>query len=160
MKEIDIDDTLAPEGLAVRAKKRRRNGAKLRIALLASDDCKDVLAHFVSRHRDFFARQELIATSGTCTAIRAHAELVVASIGHGPEGGDIVLAHAVLVGDVDAVIFLRSGMEVHAHEDDISMLLRVCNMTNCVLATNVATAELVVASLQPLISRTALGGAA
>ncbi|MGH8899230.1 MAG: methylglyoxal synthase [Egibacteraceae bacterium] len=160
MKEIDIDDALAPEGLAVRAKKRRRrNGARLRIVLLASEDCKDVLARFVMRHRDFFSRQELIATSGTSTAVRAQAELPVASVGHGPEGGDIVLANAILTGEIDAVVFLRSGMEVHAHEDDIRMLLRVCNMTNCVLATNIATAELVVVMLASSINCTAIDGA-
>lgn len=159
MKEIEIDDALAPEGLAVRAKKRRRNGARLRIGLLASEDCKDVLARFAMRHRDFFSRQELIATSGTCTAMRAQAELPVVSVGHGPEGGDIVLANAILTGKIDAVILLRSGMEVHAHEDDIRTLLRVCNMTNCVLATNIATAELVVAMLASPIACTVTDGA-
>jgi methylglyoxal synthase len=49
---------------------------------------------------------------------------------------------------VDLVIFLRSGMEVSPHEDDMRMLLRATNLTNCPLATNIATAEVLLAAFE------------
>jgi methylglyoxal synthase len=149
MREIELDNTLSQEGLRLAAKSANgRRVGRLRIALLASEDCKKALAQFALRHADFLGRQTVLATSGTCRAIRALTELSVESIGHGPEGGDIVLANEVLSRRVDLVVFLRSGMEVSPHEDDIRMLLRSTNLTNCPLATNIATAEILLGALE------------
>jgi methylglyoxal synthase len=160
VREIELDNTLSQEGLRLTAKAiNGRRGDRLRIALLASEDCKKALAQFALRHADFLSRQTILATSGTCRAVRALTELSVESVGHGPEGGDIVLANEVLSRRVDLVVFLRSGMEVAPHEDDIRMLLRSTNLTNCPLATNVATAELVLGALESTAAEEVSGSA-
>lgn len=147
MKEIELDNTLSQEGLALAAKAIKTGRKEVTIALLASEDCKKALAQLAARHEDYLQDKTLLATSGTCRAIRSLTELEVRSVGHGPEGGDIVLANEVLARRIDLVIFLRSGMEVSPHEDDMRMLLRATNLTNCPLATNIATAEVLLSVL-------------
>jgi methylglyoxal synthase len=141
VKEIELDNTLSREGLALAAKAIKTSHGSSTIALLASEDCKKALSQLAARHAGYLRGKTLLATSGTCRAIRSLTDLEVRSVGHGPEGGDIVLANEVLARRVDLVIFLRSGMEVSPHEDDMRMLLRATNLTNCPLATNIATAE-------------------
>jgi methylglyoxal synthase len=152
MKEIFIDDVLSSEGLALLTKRVRRSPT-LTIALMASEACKDILAKFVIDHEGFFAKHALVATSGTTTEIRRHSELEIESVGHGPSGGDVIVAHKILTRQCDVLLFFRSGHEVLPHEDDMRMLVRVANMSNCIVAQNVATASLVLIGLEELLSR-------
>jgi methylglyoxal synthase len=62
----------------------------------------------------------------------------------GPEGGDQQIGAMVANGEVNAVIFLRDPLTAHPHEPDVSALLRVCDVHNVPLATNLATAEAIV----------------
>jgi methylglyoxal synthase len=50
-------------------------------------------------------------------------------------------------GDVDGLIFLRDPLTAQPHEPDISALLRVCDVKDVPVATNMATAELLVQGL-------------
>jgi methylglyoxal synthase len=145
MKEVELDNTLSHEGLLLAARAVRRR-THMTIALLASEDCKKALSQFALKHEEYLSQHSLVATSGTCKVIRSLTDLEVKSVGHGPEGGDIILASEVLSRKVDMVIFLRSGMEISPHEEDIKMLLRATNLTNCPLATNISTAEMLVAA--------------
>jgi methylglyoxal synthase len=62
----------------------------------------------------------------------------------GPYGGDAQIAARVAEGEVVAVIFLVDPLYAHPHEPDIQGLLRLCNVHDVPLATNLATAELVI----------------
>jgi methylglyoxal synthase len=61
----------------------------------------------------------------------------------GPMGGDQQIGSLVASGIVKAVIFLRDPLTVQPHEPDVSALLRVCDVHNVPLATNLTTAEAV-----------------
>jgi methylglyoxal synthase len=117
------------------------------IALIAHDDHKQELLNIIGDHREFLEHQRLITTSATGRAIEEKFGLRSQSVGHGPDGGDVRLAHRVLDAEVDVVIFLRSCTMVQGHEDDIRMLVRVCHLADCLLATNFATAKLVLDTL-------------
>jgi methylglyoxal synthase len=69
--------------------------------------------------------------------------LPVTLLQSGPLGGDQQIGALVANGDVDAVIFLRDPLMAHPHEPDVSALLRVCDVHNVPLATNIASAEAV-----------------
>jgi methylglyoxal synthase len=62
----------------------------------------------------------------------------------GPEGGDAQIAARVALGEVAAVIFLVDPLTAQPHDPDIQTLQRVCNVHNVPIATNLATAELIV----------------
>ena len=61
-------------------------------------------------------------------------------------GGDAQIAARITEGAVHAVIFFRDPMGKHPHEPDINMLLRQCDVHNIPLATNAATASLLIGS--------------
>jgi methylglyoxal synthase len=65
----------------------------------------------------------------------------------GPLGGDAQIGAAVAEGRIAGVIFLVDPLYAHPHEPDIQGLLRLCNVHNVPLATNLATAELVLRGL-------------
>ena len=48
---------------------------------------------------------------------------------------------------IDLVIFLRDAQQPKSHEPDVNTVLRLCDMHNIPLATNLATAELLIKSL-------------
>ena len=60
----------------------------------------------------------------------------------GPYGGDAQIAAMVAEGRIRAVIFFLDPLGKHPHDPDIQSLLRICNVHNVPLATNVATAVL------------------
>jgi methylglyoxal synthase len=114
------------------------------IALIAHDKKKLDLALFVQSHADFFRRVPLIATYSTGQILRDKVGLQVEQMAHGPDGGDLMIGARVATGDVDAVIFFRDPLTAQPHEPDVSALLRVCDVHNVPLATNLGTAEAIV----------------
>ena len=85
----------------------------------------------------------LFATGTTGTKAEK-AGLFVTKVLSGPLGGDAQIAAKVAEGKIDLVIFFRDPLEKHPHEPDILMLMRLCDVHNIPLATNPATAELLV----------------
>lgn len=117
------------------------------LALIAHDRKKDDMVLFALRHRDTLARCRLVATGTTGERVARATRLEVERMLSGPMGGDAQIAARVAQGEIDSVIFLVDPLYAHPHEPDIQGLLRVCNLYNIPLATNLATAELIVARL-------------
>ncbi len=113
------------------------------IALIAHDRQKDDLQAFCVQHRAELERFDLIATGTTGRRIGEATGLPVHRYLSGPLGGDAQIAARIAQHEVHAVIFLVDPLYAHPHEPDIQGLLRVCNVHNVPLATNLATAELV-----------------
>jgi len=114
-----------------------------RVALIAHDGKKNELVDFVKRHLAWFAERELVGTGTTGGRIE-ELGLAVERFASGPLGGDAQIAARITEGKLDAVIFFRDPMGKHPHEPDVNMLLRQCDVHNVALATNRATAELLV----------------
>jgi methylglyoxal synthase len=119
------------------------------LALIAHDEKKDEMVRFALRHRERLARCALIGTGTTGGRVEEATGLPVERMLSGPLGGDAQIAARAAVGEVSAVLFFVDPLSAHPHDPDIQGLLRVCNVHNVPLATNVATAELVLCSLLP-----------
>ena len=117
------------------------------IALIAHDAQKDTMLHFVGRRRDFFAMQQLVATGNTGRMLQEKLGLDVERVAHGPSGGDLIIGGRVAEGQIQAVLFLRDPLTAQPHEPDVAALMRVCDVHNVPLATNVASAAAVVEHL-------------
>ena len=117
------------------------------IALIAHDGKKEDLVRFVQTYRQRLVNFHLIATGTTGQRIAAATSLPVERMLSGPYGGDAQIGARVAEGKVVAVIFLIDPLYAHPHEPDIQGLLRICNVYNVPLATNEATAELVLKGL-------------
>lgn len=129
----------------------------MRIALIAHDQKKLDLAMFVRDYIDIFRQHELVATSGTGKILQEKTGLTVERITHGPDGGDLIIGARVATGQIDAVIFFRDPLTAQPHEPDVSALLRVCDVHNVPLATNLGTAEAIVDWLIDMTNRTQAG---
>ena len=119
----------------------------MKIALIAHDQKKDDMVEFVKKHHAQLKLYEIIATGTTGRRIREETGLPVKRVLSGPYGGDQQIGAMVAAEEVEAVIFLRDPLTAQPHEPDITALLRVCDVHNVPLATNEATAELVIQAL-------------
>ena len=117
----------------------------MRIALVAHNNKKADMVAFVSKRLDFFNNSKVeIITTGTTGKHVKHAGIKnVKSVLSGPMGGDAMIASEVAKGEIDAVIFLRDPMQAHAHDVDILMLLRLCDVSGVPLATNYKSAHII-----------------
>lgn len=115
-----------------------------KLALIAHDRRKLDLAFFVRDHLEIFQREALVATLSTGTTLREKTGLQVELVAHGPEGGDLMIGAMIAMGEVEAVIFFRDPLTAQPHEPDVSALLRVCDVHNVPLATNLGTATAIV----------------
>jgi len=113
------------------------------LALVAHDAKKEDMVLLVKAHRQEIAQLALVATRSPGKLIQARVDLPVTLIESGPRGGDQQIGALVANGDVRTVIFLRDPLTAHPHEPDIAALLRVCDVYNVPLATNLAAAEAV-----------------
>ena len=112
-----------------------------KIAIIAHDGKKAEMVAFLKDHVNELTGIEIIAT-GTTGKHVAQAGLQVDAKLSGPMGGDAQIAAEVAQKDVHAVIFFRDPLGKHPHEPDVQMLLRLCDLYNVPLATNPATAHL------------------
>jgi methylglyoxal synthase len=114
------------------------------IALVAHNEKKSIMLAWVKRHLDELKKHNLIGTSNTSELLNSVLDLDVKPFGHGPNGGDILLAAQILEHKVDEVIFLIDAETPHGHEHDIQTLIRTCVINNVPLALNLATADFLV----------------
>ncbi|MDJ1169045.1 methylglyoxal synthase [Roseofilum sp. BLCC_M154] len=119
-----------------------------KIALIAHDSKKDDIVNFAQKHAKLLSCYPLIATGTTGERIASATGLTVERMLSGPMGGDAQIAAAVATGKVRAVIFLIDPLYAQPHEPDINALLRICEVHNVALATNLSTAEAVITSLR------------
>lgn len=114
------------------------------LALIAHDGKKDEMVIFASKYKGRLKDFHLIATGTTGGLIAEKVGLEIERMLSGPIGGDVQIASRVVDGQVAAVIFFVDQLEKHPHDPDIQTLLRLCNVHNVPLATNPATAQLII----------------
>ncbi|WDL97222.1 methylglyoxal synthase [Alicyclobacillus sp. ALC3] len=120
----------------------------MNIALIAHDNQKDTMVNFALAYRHIFAKETLYATGTTGQRITDATGLVVNRVLSGPYGGDQQIGAKIAEEQMDLVIFLRDPLTAQPHEPDISALLRLCDVHNIPVATNLATAEALLRSLE------------
>ncbi len=111
----------------------------MKIALIAHDGKK--ADTFLLENKVLLQNSELVATGTTGKHVE-RAGLNVNKLLSGPLGGDAQIAALTATKEVDMVIFFRDPLDKHPHEPDVQMLMRICDVHNIPLATNPATAEL------------------
>ena len=114
------------------------------IALIAHDGKKLQMVEFAKTHAHRLKQFDLVATGSTGRLVSVATGLEIRTLRHGPAGGDVQIAAELMEGHVQAVFFFVEPMEAHPHDPDIQTLMRICNIENIPLATNPATADLVV----------------
>lgn len=119
----------------------------MKIALIAHDRKKDLMVQMTTAYRDILAQHELFATGTTGQKIAEATGLSVHRYKSGPLGGDQQIGAMLAADDLDMVIFLRDPLAAQPHEPDVTALIRLCDVYEIPLATNIGTAEILIRGL-------------
>jgi len=120
----------------------------MRIALIAHDKKKESIIQFAIAYRDTLAKYSLIATGTTGKLIKEATGLKVKRVQSGPLGGDQQIGAEIAKNRIDLIIFLRDPLTAQPHEPDILALLRLCDVYKIPVATNIATAEILLRAME------------
>ena len=120
----------------------------MKIALIAHDKKKDEMIKLAVKYKNELAKHSLWATGTTGTLVMGETGLSITRMKSGPLGGDQQIGSMIAEGMLDLVIFLRDPLTAQPHEPDVSALLRLCDVQNIPLATNVKSAEIMLMRLE------------
>ena len=119
----------------------------MNIGLIAHDSKKKLMQNFCIACRGILCQHSLYATGTKGRLIEEAANLNVYKYLAGHLGGEQQMCSQIEQNDLDLLIFLRDPENPKSHEPDIHKAIRLCDIHNIPLATNVATAELLIKSL-------------
>lgn len=120
----------------------------MKIALIAHDRKKDLMVQMTTAYKEILTEHQLYATGTTGLRIQEATGLQVHRYKSGPLGGDQQIGAMISEDDLDMVIFLRDPLAAQPHEPDVTALIRLCDVYEIPLATNIGTAEILIRGLQ------------
>ena len=120
----------------------------MKVGLLAHDSKKKLMQNFCIAYRGILTRHDLYATGTTGSLIQEVTNLKIHKFLPGETGGVRQLTSQIEQGNLDMIIFLRDPSPEYDGEPDLSSVIRLCDMYNIPIATNLATAELLIHALE------------
>lgn len=119
----------------------------MRIALIAHDKKKNEMINLAVKFKGTLEKHDLYATGTTGALVMGETGLKINRMKSGPLGGDQQIGSMIACSQLDLVIFLRDPLTAQPHEPDVSALLRLCDVINIPLATNISSAEIMLTAL-------------
>ena len=119
----------------------------MKIALIAHDKKKDDMVNFTIAYTNILKSHQLSATGTTGKRIEEATGLEVFRFASGPLGGDQQIGARIATDEMDLVIFFRDPLTAQPHEPDISALMRLCDVYQIPLVTNIGGAEVMIRAL-------------
>ena len=119
----------------------------MNIALIAHDKKKELMVQFCIAYKGILGKHNLVATGTTGGLITDATGLDVHRFLSGSQGGDQQIGARIAYNEIDLVLFFRDPLSGEGYEPDVFSLLRLCDMHNIPIATNVATAEVLIHGL-------------
>ena len=118
----------------------------MNIGLIAHDGKKTLMQNFCIAYRGILSKHNLFATGTTGRLIEEVTNLSIHKYLAGHLGGEQQMSAQIAQNDIDALIFLRDPM-AKPHEPEVNGVIMLCDMHNIPMATNLATAELIILSI-------------
>ena len=120
----------------------------MKIALIAHNQKKPDMIALCIRYKDVLEGHELYATGTTGKLVANATNLKITCMKSGPLGGDQQIGSMIADSALDVIIFLRDPLTAQPHEPEVNALLRLCDVTNTPLATNLSSAEIMLSALK------------
>ncbi|ANZ99150.1 methylglyoxal synthase [Carnobacterium divergens] len=119
----------------------------MNIALIAHDRKKKLMIELTTAYREILKEHTLYATGTTGLRIIEETGLAVHRFKSGPLGGDQQIGALISEDKIDMVIFLRDPLAAQPHEPDVTALIRLSDVYEIPLATNIGTGEILLRGL-------------
>ena len=119
----------------------------MNIGLIAHDSKKTLMQNFCIAYRGILSKHEIYATETTGRLVEEVTNITVHKFLAGPLGGMQQLGSQIAQNSIDALIFLRDPMVVQSKTLNINDVVRLCDTYNIPIATNLATAELIILAI-------------
>ncbi len=126
----------------------RKGFKEMNVGLIAHDSKKKLMQNFCIAYRGILSKHELYATGTTGLLVEEVTNLRIHKFLPGETGGSRQLASQIEQGNLDMVIFLRDPLHVKAQEPEVNSVVQLCDTYNIPIATNLATAELLIKALE------------
>lgn len=120
----------------------------MNIALIAQDAKKELMVQFCIAYCGILSRHHLCATGTTGKMVSEATGLSIVRFMAGSQGGDQQIASRISCNEIDLLLFFRDPIVSKPHEVDEANLLRLCDVYNIPIATNIATAEGLIHALE------------
>ena len=120
----------------------------MNIALTAHDAKKELMVQFCIAYCGILSRHNLCATSTTGKLVADATGLNIHRFLSGTQGGDQQIAARIACNEIDLLLFFRDSMQTQTQEPFDKNLLRLCDVHNIPVATNIATAEVLIHGLE------------
>ncbi|MDL2234325.1 methylglyoxal synthase [Ruminococcaceae bacterium OttesenSCG-928-L11] len=120
----------------------------MNIALIAHDSKKELMVQFCIAYCGILSRHNLCATGTTGKLVSEATGLDIVKFLSGSQGGDQQIASRISYNEIDLLLFFRDPITSKPDEINDSTLLRLCDVHNIPVATNIATAEALIHALE------------
>lgn len=119
----------------------------MNIALIAHDAKKELMTQFCIAYCGILSRHKVFATGTTGKIVSEATGLEITCFLSGVQGGDQQIGALVACNEIDMLLIFGDPLNPKEQEPKINSLLRLCDVHNVPVATNIATAEALVHSL-------------
>lgn len=119
----------------------------MNIALVAHDNKKILMENLCIAYRHILNKHNIFATGSTGNLVEETANLTVHKYLAGHLGGEQQLGSQIINNEIDILIFLRDPNKYKDYENDMNSIMRLCDIHNIPLASNLATAEALLLTL-------------
>lgn len=123
----------------------------MEIAIIAHDSKKELITQFCIAYCGILSKHNISATSITGKYISDATGLEIERLLAGKQGGIQQISSRIAYDEIDMVLFFRSTSQSFgenlAQEELETDLIRMCDLHNVPVATNIATAEALIAAL-------------
>ena len=119
----------------------------MNIAIIAQDTKKELMVQFCIAYCGILGKHKLCSTSRTGKLVSDATGLKISRFLSGSHGGCEQIAYRISCNEIDLLLFFRDPMNQN-HDADYTTLLRLCDVHNIPVATNIATAEALIHALE------------
>ena len=120
----------------------------MEIAIIADDKKKELMTEFCIAYCGILSKHNICATAITAKFISEATGLKIEKMLAGSQGGAEQIASRVAYNEIDLVLFFRDTSSIGFRNENDNELLRMCDVYNVPIATNIATAEVLVRALE------------
>ena len=119
----------------------------MEIAIIAHDTKKELMTQFCIAYCGILSKHNLCATSITAKCISEATGLEIERLLTGEQGGEQQIASRISCNEIDVLLYFKDTRPDSQMEEIDTELLRLCDLYNVPVATNIATAEVIVTAL-------------